>query len=220
MSESNVTLYSYYRSSCSYRVRIALNIKGIEYDLVPVHLVKDGGEQNDAEFLSKNPMGQVPYFVHGDFSLSQSMAIIQYINGTWKKPAIFSESRSERAKQVKLAEIINSSIQPIQNLSVLQKLKSDFNATKQQTDAWCKYWIEKGFAALERELEHTAGHFSFGDRISVADIYLIPQVYNANRFGVDMEMFPTIERINTKCLDENAFIAAHPDNQPDAPHED
>lgn len=217
MSDTNITLHSYYRSSCSFRVRIALNIKGLEYEYIPVHLINDGGQHKKPDYLLKNPLGQVPFFTHGDFTLTQSMPIIQYINSTWKKPPIFSESRTERAKQVQLAEIINSSIQPIQNLGVLQELTTKFNATKEQKNDWCRHWIENGFVALEKELEKTAGHYCFGDRISVADIFLVPQVYNAERFNVDLNRYPIIERINTKCLDQSAFIKAHPENQPDTP---
>lgn len=216
----NIKLFSYYRSSCSYRVRIGLNLKELEYEYIPVHLVRAGGEQHSATFTAHNSMNQVPYFIHDDVALSQSMAILKYIDETWKQPAqLFSNDIKVQAKQIELAEIINAGIQPIQNLSVLKKLAIDFTADKSQTAAWSKHWIESGFKALESELIKTSGTYCFGDKVSIVDLFLIPQVYNANRFEVNLTNYPTIDKINAHCLNQGAFMSAHPENQQDTPEE-
>ena len=209
-------LYTYFRSSSAYRVRIALNLKGLEHELVPVHLVKDGGEQRKADFLQKNPIGQIPVLEHDDFRLSQSLPIMGYIEQLKADPALFSSAPKEKYQQVELCEIINSGIQPIQNLKVLQYLKSDFNASQDTVNKWCKHWIENGFNALEKRLQQTAGSYSFGGSVSAVDCFLVPQIFNAKRFGVDMKQYPTIQRVEANCAEIEAFQKAHPSKQADA----
>ncbi|KAK6182941.1 hypothetical protein SNE40_010511 [Patella caerulea] len=204
-------LYSYFRSSCSWRVRIALAIKGVEYEYKAVHLVKDGGEQHTEDFKSKNPMQQVPAFVVDDQTLVQSLPIIEYIEEVYPGPSLLPKDPIQRAKVRGLAEVINSGIQPLQNLTVLQYLNED---TKKD---WAKHWIHNGFISLEKMLKETSGKYCFGDEVSMADVCLPPQVFNANRFQVDMNEFPVISRINEELSKIEAFRVAEPKRQPDCP---
>ncbi|CAM2008078.1 maleylacetoacetate isomerase [Acanthopleuribacter pedis] len=213
---ANLQLYSYYRSSCSYRVRIALNLKNLAYETVPVHLVRDGGQQHQAAYRERNPMRQVPTLVVGDDSIGQSMAIIEYLEQVHPEPALFPKDPVAAAKVRAFCEMINAGIQPVQNLSVLLYLENEMGATGKR-GKWGNYWIHRGFEALEQSLQHSAGRFCFGDTVTAADCFLIPQVYNALRFKVDMAQFPTIARINETCLAMEAFDAATPANQPDTP---
>lgn len=211
-----IRLYTYFRSSSAFRVRIALNLKSIEYELIPVHLVKDGGQQRTKEYLEKNPMGQIPMLEHNDFRLTQSLPIIQYLDEINSEPNLFSEDVKKKCQQLELCEIINSGIQPIQNLKVLQYLKSDFKAEKNQIQEWSRHWIHTGFAALEKRLEKTSGKYSFGDSVSAVDCFVVPQVFNAHRYDVEVELFPNISKVNENCLKLKAFRDAQPDQQPDA----
>ncbi|MEZ4870754.1 MAG: maleylacetoacetate isomerase [Bdellovibrionales bacterium] len=210
-------LFSYYRSSCSYRVRIALHYKKIEFDYVPIHLIQDGGEQNTNEYRSLNPMGQVPFYFDGNVALSQSMAIMYYLDQKHPKPSIFPENIRDRGKVIELCELINTGIQPLQNLSVLQSLENNHGFSKDDINAWCKKWIEKGLSAYEEMVSPIAGQFSIKHTITAADMFLVPQVYNANRYNADMDKFPTVEKITSNCLQETAFIEASPQSQPDTP---
>lgn len=209
-------LYSYYRSSCSYRVRIAMNLKNLSYETVPVHLVRDGGEQHKESYRKHNPMGQVPTLVAGNDSIGQSMAIIEYLEQAHPEPALFPKDAITAAKVRAVCETINAGIQPVQNLSVLVYLEKEMGAEGQR-GKWGHYWIKRGFDALEQSLQASAGQFCFGDTPGAADCFLIPQVYNALRFKVDMAQYPTIARINSHCLTLDAFDAASPAKQPDTP---
>jgi len=206
-------LYSYWRSSCSWRVRIALQLAGIEVDQVPVHLVKDGGQQLNQEYSDKNPMQQVPTFEVQGTRITQSMAIMEYINDIKPDAHLLPVDPLKRAKVRMVCEIINSGIQPIQNLCVM-KVYSQFQEGRM---AWSKYWIDKGFVALEKVLEETSGTRCVGDEVTLADCCLVPQVYNAKRFSVDMSKFPIISRIYDSLEQLEQFKAAHPSNQPDCP---
>lgn len=212
-------LYSYFRSSASYRVRIALYLKNIHFEYVPVHLVNRGGEQRLTEFLQKNPMGQVPTLEDGDLKLSQSMAILRYLDDLYPSPALFPIEPRMAAKCIEICEIVNSGIHPIQNLSVLQKLTKDLGMNQNGVSQWAKYWINKGFTGLEQTLQQTAGQFCLGGELSAADLFVVPQVYNARRFKVDMTQFATISRIEQNCLQLEAFQKAEPHTQPDTPKE-
>lgn len=212
---SSVVLYSYFRSSSTFRVRIALNLKEVSYDLVPIHLLKDGGQQNQESYRKINPMGEVPCLVHNGIAIGQSMAIIEYLEATFGGSNLFPALAVEAAQVRQVCEIINSGIQPIQNLKVLQKLQKDFKATEEAKSNWAKFWITDGFKALEKILKSTAGSYSFKNKISAADCFLIPQVFNANRYGVDMAQFPTIQRVYDLCMKLDAFVKAAPENQPD-----
>jgi maleylpyruvate isomerase len=209
-------LYSYFRSSASYRVRIALNFKGLKHDLIPVHLLKEGGEQLKAGYIEKNPMGQLPLLEHGDFRLPQSMAILLYLDTVQPAPALFSQEPQTRAKQIAICELINSGIQPLQNLKVLKHLRDHHGFKDDSVDKWCRHWIEEGFRALEAELSKTAGTYAFGGAVSAVDCFVAPQVFSSQRYSVDMSRFPTIARVNENCQALDAFKWAHPSRQADA----
>lgn len=209
-------LYSYYRSSCSYRVRIALNIKEIDYDYRSVHLVKEGGEQFKPEYVELNPKSEVPLLIHEGVEISQSMAIIDYLDRSFEGINLFPKKDHKRAKCIELCEIINSGIQPLQNLKVLKEIVSRFKLDEAEKKQWGQFWIEEGFHALEKNLAKTAKTFSLGDKVSAVDCFLVPQVYNANRFGIDMDRFPTIKKVNEHCLSMKEFIDAAPEQQEDA----
>lgn len=214
---SSLILYSYYRSSCAYRVRIALNLKGLDYEYRPVHLVRDGGEQYKEDYLKFNPMGQVPCLIHDDKVLTQSLAILQYLDEVFPKPAIFPPDPFGKAKVLQLCETINAGIQPLQNLSVLRHLDGTFEAGDKGKFDWAHYWIARGFNAFEAMLRETAGTYCLGNEVTAADALLVPQIYNANRFKVDLDAYPTIQRVWAACRELQAFIDAEPENQIDAP---
>lgn len=213
-------LYSYFRSSCSYRVRIILNLKKIPFDTLPVHLVKDGGEQNHPEYQAKNPASQVPYLLlNEEKGIAQSLAIGEYLEEVYPDPPLLPSHSFEKAQVRELCLLIASGIQPIQNLSVMNYLKDHHGWDSEKLGEWNHHWISKGFEALERSLEKTAGAFSWGDQLSLADAFLAPQAYNAHRWKVDLARFPLIARIEKKCLEIDAFHRASPEVQPDAPRE-
>ncbi|XP_071376985.1 maleylacetoacetate isomerase isoform X2 [Centroberyx affinis] len=203
-------LHGYFRSSCSWRVRIAFALKGIEYDQVPVHLIKDGGQQLTDQYKALNPMQQVPAVQIDGITLSQSLAVIQYIEETRPGPRLLPADPKKRAQVRMICDLIASGIQPLQNLHVIQKI----GAEKVQ---WAQHFIQRGFQALEPILKETAGKYCVGDEISMADICLVPQVYNAERFKVDVGQYPTIKRLNETLLEIEAFKVSHPSCQPDTP---
>ncbi|KAI5616719.1 maleylacetoacetate isomerase isoform 2 [Silurus asotus] len=203
-------LHGYFRSSCSWRVRIAFALKGIEYDQVPVNLVKDGGQQLTDQYRAVNPMQQVPAVTIDGITLSQSLAIIQYIDETRPLPRLLPVDPQQRAQVRMISDVIASGIQPLQNLTVLEKVGSE----KIQ---WAQHYINKGFNALESILKQTSGTYCFGNEISMADICLAPQVYNAERYKVDLDQYPTIKRINQTLMKIEAFKVSHPSCQPDTP---
>ncbi|XP_070697807.1 maleylacetoacetate isomerase isoform X1 [Pempheris klunzingeri] len=203
-------LHGYFRSSCSWRVRIAFALKGIEYDQVPVNLIKDGGLQFTQQYKTLNPMQQVPAVEIDGIVLSQSLAVIQYIDETRPGPRLLPADPQKRAQVRMISDVIASGIQPLQNLHVIQKI----GAEKLQ---WAQHFIDRGFQALEPILKQTAGKYCVGDEISMADICLVPQVYNAERFKVDVGQYPTIKRLNQTLLEIEAFNVSHPTRQPDTP---
>ncbi|XP_057715664.1 maleylacetoacetate isomerase isoform X1 [Corythoichthys intestinalis] len=205
-------LHGYFRSSCSWRVRIAFALKGIEYEQVPVNLIKDGGQQLTKEYSAVNPMRQVPAVEIDGIILSQSLAVIQYIDETRPGPRLLPLDPKKRAEVRMISDLIASGIQPLQNLHVIQKI----GAEKVQ---WAQYFINRGFEGLEPLLKQTAGKYCVGDEISMADICLVPQVYNAERFKVDMSLYPTIQRLNQTLVEIEAFRVSHPSCQPDTPDE-
>ncbi|KFN42628.1 hypothetical protein N789_13385 [Arenimonas oryziterrae DSM 21050 = YC6267] len=212
-------LYSYWRSSAAYRVRIALNLKGLAYETVPVHLVRDGGEQHAATFSELNPQELVPVLVHGSRILKQSMAIIEYIDETWATaPALMPVVARDRQRVRAIAQVIACDIHPLNNLRVQQYLESTFGATQEQRDEWTRHWLRNGLAALEHILgdNPSTGDYCDGEAPTLADCCLIPQVYNAKRFNIDMTPYPTVRHINETCLALEAFDKARPENQPDA----
>ncbi|GBG29130.1 Glutathione S-transferase [Hondaea fermentalgiana] len=214
-----LTLYSYWRSSCSWRVRMALAAKGIEYRYKAVSLIKDGGEHRQKEYETMNPMQQVPALVDVDeFVVTQSVAILEYLEERYPDtPRLLPDDVKQRARVRRIVEIINSGTQPIQNMRVLNKIE----ALGGNKLAWAKEAIEEGFVALEAELQRVPnrkeGDYCIGETLTLADCALVPQVYNANRFKVDMTRFPLIEKVNKALEDHPAVQKSHPDFQPDAP---
>lgn len=207
------TLYGYWRSSCSWRVRIALHLKGVAFENVPVHLVADGGHQHRADYLQKNPMAQVPTLVSEEGTLSQSLPIIEYLDARHPEPALLPSEPFQRAQTRALAEMINSGVQPIQNLAVLQYVVGELGGDKL---AWGRHWIQRGLDRFEQAVQQTAGTYCMGERITLADLCLIPQLYNARRFGCDEQNWAALKHVETACVSHPAFQAAHPDRQPDA----
>ncbi|MCC7443091.1 MAG: maleylacetoacetate isomerase [Bdellovibrionales bacterium] len=215
---ANLKLYGYYRSSASYRVRIALHFKGLAFENLPVHLVRDGGEQRKAEYLRLNPMGQVPALAIEDGRvLTQSTAILEYLEERWPKPALAPRDPWERAKARELAQIVNSGIQPLQNLGLNRELQRRYGETERGVVEWNRHWVANGMDAFEAQLRGSAGTYCVGSDLSWADLFLIPQMYNARRFELDVTRWPNAARIDAHCRGLPAFAAAHPDRQPDAP---
>ncbi len=220
MSESKITtpvLYSYWRSSSSYRVRIALNLKGIVYRQVPVNLVGNGGEQNQPAYREINPLGLVPALVHDGQVVVQSLAICEYLEEVFSASPLLPADKSSRARVRSIAQSIASEIQPINNLGVLQYLKTEMGQTEETVRKWYVYWVDRGFTAIESWLgSQETGRFCHGDAPGLADCFLVPQVYNAERFNCDLEPYPLIMRITSLCRKLPGFQAAAPENQSDA----
>ena len=207
-----ITLYDYFRSTSSYRVRIALNIKGLGYQLKEVHLVNNGGEQFSDEYKKLNPFARVPTLIDGDFVLTQSLAIIEYLDAKYPTNSLIP-TNIELAGQIReFCQIIASDIHPINNLSVLKYLQKNLGVSDEDKNKWYHHWIINGFDAIEKILESSAGKFCFGDSVTLADICLVAQVYNANRFNVPVDNYPNIVRINSNCLNLEEFKKASPDN--------
>ncbi len=208
-------LYSYFRSSAAYRLRIALNLKGLAYETVPVHLVKEGGHNRRPEFRAINPQMRVPTLVvpTGDV-LIQSLAIIEYLDETHPEPPLLPKDSIARAQARALAEIVACDIHPLNNIGSLRYLKRELHQEQAAIDAWYHHWVLTGFEAIEA-LVHP-GPYACGGAVTVADLFLVPQVYNARRLNVPLDKFPKIVAIDTACLALPAFDRARPENQPDA----
>ena len=211
-------LYNYFRSSPSYRVRIALHLKGLEFEYKPIHLLKNGGEQNSEEYRKINPAREVPALAHDGQIITQSVAIIEYLDECFPSPSLFPKEPGAKARIRQLCETINCT-HPLQNLKVLQYLETEFSAKDTDKVRWVSEWMERTFEALEESVKHTAGKFCWGDQITAADLFLIPQVFAGKRFNVSVERFKTISRINDACLNHEAFVKAHPHRQIDTPAE-
>ena len=218
MNES-LQLYSYWRSSAAYRVRIGLNLKGLAHEIVPVHLLHDGGQQRSDVYRGINPQQLVPVLGHGNRRLSQSLAILEYLDEVWPTPPLLPSTSRERHRVRALSQLVACDIHPLNNLRVLQYFEREWNVPQPERDEWVRHWILEGFTAAEAMVaEHpSTGTFCEGNTPSMADCCLVPQVYNARRFGVDMAQFPTLQRIEAACLELPAFDAARPEQQPDAP---
>jgi maleylacetoacetate isomerase len=210
-----VKLYSFFRSSAAYRVRIALNLKGINYETQSIHLVKDGGRNKLPEFRAINPQMRVPVLVTtaGDV-LIQSLAIIEYLDETHPQPPLLPKHPLARARVRALSELIACDIHPLNNTSPLRYLKNNMAQQQSAIDEWYRHWVVAGFEALEELI--MPGPFACGSEITMADLCLVPQVYNARRLNVPLERFPKIVGVDRACLAVAAFDRARPENQPDA----
>ncbi|HWT14143.1 MAG TPA: maleylacetoacetate isomerase [Patescibacteria group bacterium] len=217
--DSTIRLYSYWRSSASYRVRIALNLKQLKHEIVPVNLVKEGGEQHLAEFHQLNPQERVPVLIDGGRIVRQSLAIIEYLEEVYDGNHLLPGTARERARARGLAHLIATDISPMGNLSVLHYLEHEDGMPQIERERWVRTWIARGFAAFEEMLvdNPSTGEFCEGDLPSIADCCLVPQVYNAKRFELDLSPYPTLSRINDHCLSLPAFDLARPEKQLDAP---
>ena len=215
--DESLKLYTYWRSSAAYRVRIALNLKGLPFESIPVHLAKD--EQHATGFKGVNPQELIPVLRHGDRVLTQSLAIMEYLDEAFPDRPLLPAMARDRQRARAIAAMVACDIHPLGNLRVQQYLERDLGATAEQREAWTRHWIGKGFEAIEAMLDGnpSTGEFCEGDRPTVADCCLVPQVYNARRFGVDMAAYPQITRIDAACNALDAFAAARPERQADAP---
>ncbi|MER3547120.1 MAG: maleylacetoacetate isomerase [Rhodanobacteraceae bacterium] len=217
---NELTLYSYWRSSAAYRARIALNLKGLQYTLKPVHLLRNGGEQHAAAFRTVNPQELIPVLVDGDRVIRQSLAIVEYLDEAFPETVrLLPVAARERARVRAIAQLIACDIHPLGNTRVQQYLEREFGLDEAQRQAWTRHWIAIGFDALEALLANnpSTGVFCEGDTPTIADCCLVPQTYNARRFGVPMENYPTIVRIDAACRELDAFKNAAPEAQVDAP---
>jgi maleylpyruvate isomerase len=211
-------LYSYFRSSAAYRVRIALNLKGLSYEYAPVHLLRDGGEQLKPEYRRLNPDAVLPTLVDDGHPLQQSLAIIEYLEETHPEPPLLPKAPVDRAYVRSVALQVACEIHPVNNLRVLKYLKHTLKVGDEAKDTWYRHWIEGGFATLEEHLagDPRTGSFCYGDAPTIADACLVPQVFNAQRFKIDVTRFPTIQRIYDQAMQLDAFVRAAPGVQPDA----
>jgi maleylacetoacetate isomerase len=214
---NTLRLYSYWRSSASYRVRIALELKNLPYDYLPVHLVRNAGEQNQPAYRKVNPQGRVPALETEGRILTQSLAILEYLEETHPQPALLPVDALGRARVRSIAMLIACDIQPLQNLVVTQYLQATMKADEAAVRAWLHEWIGRGLTALEARLADAGtGRFCHGDAPTLADACLVPQCYTAGRFGIDIARYPRIAAIEANCRELEAFRRAAPDAQPDA----
>jgi maleylacetoacetate isomerase len=211
-------LYTFFRSSASYRVRIALNLKGLSYEQVPVHLRRGGGEQLQSAYRSINPQALVPTLDDRGRILTQSLAIIEYLEETHPLPPLLPKDPVERALVRSMALLVACEIHPIQNLRVLNYLKKEYQTNDEQVNQWAQHWIDLGLGALEQMIsrEPNPGKFCFGSTPTMADICLIPQLGNARRYGCNLSQYPKILTVEDACLALPAFFNATPEKQPDA----
>jgi maleylpyruvate isomerase len=209
-------LYGYFRSSAAFRVRIALNLKNLDYESAFIHLRR--GDQRQPGFLDVNPQGLVPALETDDALFIQSLPIIEYLDETYPSPPLLPRDAKGRARVRALAAIVACDVHPINNLRVLRYLLRPLGHDEAAVETWYNHWIAEGFGALERLLagDGQTGRFCHGDTPGLADVVLVPQVFNAHRYqSLDLTPYPTIVRIYETCLNINAFAAAHPDRQPD-----
>ena len=213
-----MTLYGYFRSSTSYRTRIAMNLKGLDYDYIAVNLAQD--EQLESAFKAINPQGLVPVLQADDLLLYQSPAILEWLEEVYPEHALLPKDAAGRMQVRAISAMIGCDIHPINNRRILQYLRNELSVDETEIMAWCNRWTSEGFAALEKRLaqDKTRGKFCYGDKPTFADCYLIPQVSSARRFKVDLSLYPNIVEIDTHCRTLKAFADADPMMQPDAPN--
>lgn len=210
----SVRLYSFWRSTTSFRVRAALNLKGLAHELVPVDLV--AGDQRRDDYRALNPNAGVPTLVLDDGTvLTQSLAIIDYLDAMYPGPRLIPQDPLQRARVLAAAQTVAMDIHPVNNLKVVNEIKARFGATAEQARDWMCHWMAQGFAALEAQLDSDTA-FSFANAPDIADLCLVAQVYNARRWGLDLAPYPRVQRAEAACLAVPAIAAAHPDRQSDA----
>lgn len=211
-------LYTFFRSSASYRVRIALNLKGLSCEQAPVHLRRGGGEQLMPAYKAINPQALVPALEDNGRILTQSLAIIEYLEDTHPHPPLLPKEPADKALVRSMAMVVACEIHPIQNLRVLNYVKTTYNQTDEQVNTWAQHWIDLGLSALQDMIagQSKRGRFCFGDNATLADICLIPQLGNARRYGCDLSRYPAILEIEKNCNALPAFADAAPEKQPDA----
>ena len=208
-------LYSFFRSSAAFRVRIALNLKGVNYETVAVHL--PNGRHHDAEFLATNPQGTVPVLDDDGTVLWQSLAIIEYLDSQYPQPQLIPAEPVARARVQALAQLVACEIHPLNNLRVLRYLRTELALDEAAVKRWYQHWVAEGFGGLETLVaQWSGGRYCYGNAVSVADVCLVPQLYNARRFDCDLTPYPTLVRIADGLRDEPAFARAAPEQQPDA----
>ena len=218
--DDSLRLYSYWRSSAAYRVRIGLALKGLAFETQPVHLLKDGGQQHGADYAALNPQQLVPMLLHGRRAVRQSLAILEYLEEVWPDLApLLPGTARERARVRALAQLVACDIHPLNNLRVLQFFEGQWNVPQAERDEWVRHWIAEGLGAFEALVadDPSTGAFCHGDVPGMADCALVPQLYNARRFGMDVAQWPVLARIEQACLALPAFRSAAPEAQPDAP---
>jgi len=206
-----VLLHDYYRSSAAYRVRIALNLKGVDYRRHSVNLAE--GEQRDAAYRALNPQGFVPLLEIDGHKLTQSLAIIDYLDATHREPRFVPDDPAQRSHVLAMALVVACDVHPLNNLRVLKYLSGPLGQPEDARDAWYRHWVTEGLAALEAMAHPGAGDFLFGDAPTLADICLVPQLYNARRFAVPITPYPTLRRVDENCSALSPFAEAHPDRQ-------
>ncbi|WND02041.1 maleylacetoacetate isomerase [Temperatibacter marinus] len=213
------TLYGYFRSSAAFRVRISLALKGIDYVQKSVNLHPEVAANKTDEFLALNPQGRVPYFIDGDLKISQSPAILDYLEEAYTDIPLMPADLDDRTKIRQLCNLIACDVHPLNNLSVLQYLKKNLEQGDAAVNAWYQHWIVEGFTALEALMKTYGceGRYCYGRSVSLADVYLVPQVWNAYRFNVDLTSFPLIEGVYSELIKHEAFKKSLPENQADAP---
>ena len=218
MTDAALTLYGYWRSSAAYRVRIALHLKALAFASVPVHLLRDGGEQRAPAHAARNPQRLVPVLRHGEHMLTQSLAIIEYLDEVFPASPLLPSDPLARHRARALAQLVACDIHPLGNLRVLQFLEREWDIDAAGRTRWIGRWVSDGLAAFERLVGEApeAGRFCVGDAPGLADCALVPQLYNARRFGIELAPYPRILAIESACLALPAFAAARPEAQPDA----
>jgi maleylacetoacetate isomerase len=212
------TLYSYFRSSAAFRVRIALALKDLPYETVPIHLLRGGGEHLTPSYRALNPSALVPMLEEDGRRIMQSMAIVEYLDERYPTPALLPPDPADRALVRSIALAVACDIHPLNNLRVLRYLVRELGVAEEGKDRWYRHWVEVGLEQIEAQLaaQGRSGRFAFGDRPTLADIFIVPQMFNARRFGCRVDHVPALQRIVDAAMELPAFVAAQPDQQPDA----